>query len=151
MKIEDVLKSKFNSPQHRAIVNLRYTANLLAYIQNKQMLQFDISIPQFNILRILRGAGEQLNINEIKNRMVDKSPNTTRLLDKLVDKELINRIRCEEDKRIYFAEITPKGKELLSKIDVEFDSTSLAFIDLSDEEATIFSDLLDKLRLKYEQ
>lgn len=150
MKIDEVIKSKFNSPQHRAIVNLRYTANYLAHIQNKQMLQFDISIPQFNILRILRGAGGQLNINEIKNRMVDRSPNTTRLLDKLVEKELISRVRCEEDKRIYFAEIKTKGIELLSKIDEEFDSSSMAAIDLTDDEASVLSDLLDKLRTKYE-
>ena len=100
MKIEEVLKSKFTSSQQKAIINVRHTSNWIANIQNSYMNQFDISMAQFNILRILRGAKEALNVNTIKERMIEKSPNTTRLMDKLIEKKLIERVRCESDRRV---------------------------------------------------
>jgi DNA-binding MarR family transcriptional regulator len=110
------------------------------------MSKHDISMPQFNILRILRGAKGELSINTIKERMIEKSPNTTRLMDKLIDKELIERYRDDCDKRIIKAKITNKGLDLLAAIDVEFEDELLLINVLSNEEAEQLSNLLDKLR-----
>lgn len=148
MKIEEAIKSKFLSPQVKAIVNLRYTANYVGAIQNTFMSQYGLTMPQFNILRILRGAGEEITVNTIKDRMVEKSPNTTRLMDKLIDKGLISRTRCTEDRRVVYIKITDQGLELLAEIDKNFDDKRGMFVphNFSDEEANMLSDLLDKLR-----
>jgi MarR family transcriptional regulator, 2-MHQ and catechol-resistance regulon repressor len=114
--------------------------------QNTFMSQFDISMAQFNILRILRGAKDFLNVNTIKERMIEKSPNTTRLMDKLIEKDLIERKRCEEDRRIVYVKISEKGLDLLSKIDINFKDNFEFAEKMTEEEAEILSKLLDKLR-----
>lgn len=149
MKIEDELKVVFKTSQQKAVVNLRHTSNFLIYYQNNFMAKYDISMPQFNILRILRGAKEPLNVHTVKDRMIEKSPNTTRLMDKLIDKGLIDRLRCEEDRRVVFVTITDAGLSVLSKIDEDLDHTSLFPQSLTDEEANTLSNLLDKLRLEF--
>lgn len=149
MKIDDEIKSTFDSAQLRALVNVKYTANFLGMKQNTFMSQFSLTMPQFNILRILRGAGgEAIAVNVIKQRMVEKSPNTTRLMDKLIDKKLIVRERCSEDRRVVYVRISQDGLDLLSKIDTKFEERDpLIFTNnLTDEESNTLSDLLDKLR-----
>lgn len=106
-------------------------------------------MPQFNILRILRGAGEVLNVQTVKDRMIERSPNTTRLMDKLIDKGLIDRIRCESDRRVVYVSITKDGLALLSTIDNELDQTSLFPTSLTEKEANTLSNLLDKLRAEF--
>ena len=150
MKIEDAIHSKFTSPQLKAIVNIRYTSNFLGHYQNSFMAQYDLSMPQFNILRILRGAKGDINVNTVKERMVEKSPNTTRLMDKLIDKGLIERTRCTEDRRVVYVRITHQGLDLLREIDSHLDVNTLIRAELSDKEANLLSDLLDKVREKYE-
>ena len=147
MKIDDEIKSKFANPQIKATVNLRYTSNFLGAIQGEFMSQFGLSMAQFNILRILRGAKDSIAINTVKERMIEKSPNTTRLMDKLIDKGLISRERCSEDRRVVYVKITKDGLSLLKKIDDIFEENTDLFIpSLTDEEANLLSDLLDKLR-----
>jgi DNA-binding MarR family transcriptional regulator len=114
------------------------------------MNQYDLSMPQFNILRILRGAGEAINVNTVKDRMIEKSPNTTRLMDKLIDKGLIERTRCEDDRRVVFVKISENGLSVLSEIDKNTDINLLINAGLTDEEANTLSDLLDKTRTSYE-
>lgn len=148
MKIDDAIKSKFQSSWHRAVVNVRYTSNFFATQQSKFMAEYGLSIAQFNILRILRGAKQSISVNDVKNRMVEKSPNTTRLMDKLFDKGLINRVRCDHDRRVVFVEITESGLSLLSEIDGEINNerSLMSSSNLTDEEANQLSDLLDKMR-----
>lgn len=146
MEIGEVIKSKFQSSQQKAIINIRYTSNWMANIQNSYMSQFDISMAQFNILRILRGAKEALNVNTVKERMIEKSPNTTRLMDKLIEKGLIDRIRCEQDRRVVYVSISKTGLELLAKIDIDFNQVFLFSENLTVDEAETLSKLLDKLR-----
>ena len=147
MKIDDAIKSKFKTPQLRAAVNIRYTSNFLAGRQNAFMSQFDLTMPQFNILRILRGAGKMVSVNTVKERMVEKSPNTTRLMNKLIDKGLIERSRCKSDRRVVFVCITQKGLDLLQEIDDSGEFEKMIMPDnLTDEEAAKLSDLLDKFR-----
>ncbi|MFN5879615.1 MAG: MarR family winged helix-turn-helix transcriptional regulator [Flavobacteriales bacterium] len=150
MKIEDAIHSTFSSPQLKAIVNIRYTSNFLGHYQNSFMVQYDLSMPQFNILRILRGAKGDINVNKVKERMIEKSPNTTRLMDKLIDKGLIERTRCAEDRRVVYVKITKHGLDLLSEIDNHMDVNTLIKAELTDEEANQLSGLLDKVREKYE-
>jgi MarR family 2-MHQ and catechol resistance regulon transcriptional repressor len=149
MKIEDIIQTNFKSSQQKAIVNLRYTSNFLGNIQNNFMAQYDLTMPQFNILRILRGAKSALNVNSVKDRMVEKSPNTTRLMDKLIEKGLIERVRCNEDRRVVYVEITKKGLQLLVEIDIKLDANSIMDLNLTDQESEILSDLLDKVRASF--
>ncbi len=146
MEIGKAIQSKFISPQQKAIVNIRYTSNWMAQRQNTFMVKYDLSMAQFNILRILRGANDFLSVNTVKERMVEKSPNTTRLMDKLIEKELIERVRCEEDRRVVYVKIAEKGLELLQRIDDDCSADSLFTTALSDAEAEQLSVLLDKLR-----
>ena len=149
MKIEDIIQTKFQTPQHKAVVNIRYTSNYLGHIQNSFMAEFDLSMPQFNILRILRGAKSSISVNTIKDRMVEKSPNTTRLMDKLIEKGLIERVRCNEDRRVVYVEITDRGLNLLADIDKKFNTNSFTQLNLTNEEAEELSRLLDKVREDY--
>ena len=72
MKIEEAINTKFISQQQKAVVNIRYTSNWLSSIQNSFMKKYDLTMPQFNVLRILRGAKESINVQKIKDRMVEK-------------------------------------------------------------------------------
>ena len=110
------------------------------------MSEFGLSMAQFNILRILRGAKETISVNTVKNRMLEKSPNTTRLMDKLIEKGFITRVRCEEDRRVVYVRISDTGLELLARIDVALADDDLTTCNLSDKEANLLSDLLDKVR-----
>ncbi len=145
MKIDDVIKSRFNNENHRAVVNLRYTSNWIASQHNSHLAQFGLSLPQFNVLRILRGAKEKISVKIVKDRMIEKSPNTTRLFDKLVEKEYISRTRCEEDRRVVYLKISDLGLKVLSKIDDIFEEVNFSD-NLSENEAATLSNLLDKLR-----
>jgi DNA-binding MarR family transcriptional regulator len=147
MKIDDAIKSNIKDPHIRAAVNIRYTSNYLAGMQNQFMSPFGLTMPQFNILRILRGANDLISVNTVKDRMVEKSPNTTRLMDKLIDKGLISRERCSDDRRVVYVKITQKGLDLLSEIDASYeDHANLTNKNLTAKEAQQLSDLLDKFR-----
>ncbi|MBI2257661.1 MAG: MarR family transcriptional regulator [Flavobacteriia bacterium] len=146
MEIGKMINTRFVSSQQKAIVNIRVTSNWIAHQQNLYMSKFDLSMAQFNILRILRGAKEKLNVNTVKERMIEKSPNTTRLMDKLIEKGYIDRIRCEQDRRVVYVEINIKGLNLLEKIDFDFEQLFSFSKNLSDKEAEKLSELLDKLR-----
>jgi len=146
MDIGELIHSKFQSSFQKAVVNLRYTANFLGNIQNNFMAKYDLSIAQFNILRILRGAKGPISVNTIKERMVERSPNTTRLMDKLIEKNLIERVRCDNDRRVVYVEITKDGLEILSRIDVDPDLRLNACGSLTEAEAEQLSNLLDKMR-----
>ena len=146
MKIEDAIQSKFKSSHIKAIVNVRFTSNYISSLQNNFMARYDLTMPQFNILRILRGAGTILSVNTIKERMIEKNPNTTRLLDKLIEKGFISRARCEKDRRVVYVEITEKGLGLLKGIDEALEFETLIPKKLSEAECEQLSNLLDKLR-----
>lgn len=138
------INSKFPNNKVKAFLNIKYTANWISSKENEFFKPYGISPQQYNILRILRGAGEPIKVQTIKDRMIERAPNATRLMDKLYDKKLIARVRCEHDRRVVFINITTKGYELLNNID---DNINFDFIhNLTEEEATQLSDLLDKIR-----
>lgn len=138
------INSKFKNNRTKALINIKYTANWINSQENEFFRPYGISPQQFNILRILRGAGEAIKVQVIKDRMIERAPNATRLMDKLCDKNLIERVRCEHDRRVVFISITKDGLKLLEEIDI---NTGLDFLNkLSEEEAATLSDLLDKIR-----
>ena len=138
------IKTTFPNSKVKALLNIIYTANWISSIQNEFFKPYGISPQQYNILRILRGAGKAISVQTIKDRMLERSPNATRLMDKLIAKELINRIPCPEDRRVVHIEITIKGLQLLKDIDATFRDDLLH--NLTNEEALQLSDLLDKIR-----
>jgi MarR family transcriptional regulator, 2-MHQ and catechol-resistance regulon repressor len=138
------IKSSFKSNKVKALINIKYTSNWLSSIENIFFKPYGISPQQYNILRILRGAKERTKVQIVKDRMIERAPNATRLMDKLCDKNLIERERCEHDRRVVYVKITNQGLELLVTID---ENKNLSFLDkLSDEEAETLSNLLDKIR-----
>lgn len=138
------INSKFINNKVKALINIKYTASWLSSKENDFFKPFGISPQQYNILRILRGAKEQIKVQVVKDRMIERAPNATRLMDKLCDKDLIERERCESDRRVVYVKITDIGLELLMKIDEQRNSS---FLDkLSEEEAIELSNLLDKIR-----
>jgi len=138
------INSTFPSEHVKALINIKYTASYLDQIGASMLKPFGISEPQYNILRILKGAGEPITVNQVKERMVQKSPNTTRLMDKLCEKSLIKRSRCENDRRVVYIEILEEGEELLKEI--RFDGFDPYMKQLSTEEAMQLNLLLDKIR-----
>jgi MarR family 2-MHQ and catechol resistance regulon transcriptional repressor len=138
------IKSTFPNEHVKALINIKYTAHWLDNIGNEFMKPYKISIQQYNILRILRGAGEAVTVKTVKDRMIQKSPNSTRLMDKLCDKGFIIRTRCESDRRVVFIEISEKGLDVLNKIDISKLDNNMK--NISEEEAKTLNAILDKLR-----
>lgn len=138
------INSKFVNNKVKALINIKYTSNWLYSREIEYFKPYGISPQQYNILRILRGAGEPTKVQIIKERMIERAPNATRLMDKLCDKNLIDRSRCDHDRRVVFINISEKGLKLLSKIDSNTDVTFLN--NISEDEAKLLSDLLDKIR-----
>lgn len=138
------INSKFPNEHVKALINIKYTANWLENIGNAFLKHAKISMQQYNILRILRGAGKAVTVNTVKERMVQKSPNATRLMDKLCDKKLLERTRCENDRRVVYVKITDKGLRLLNTINIrEFDQHMNK---ITKDEAKMLNQILDKIR-----
>lgn len=118
MKIEELLKTKEMPEAKKLVLNIIVTANYLSEKLAEILKPFEISSQQFNVLRILRGQkGKPANLSTIQERMVTKMSNTTRLVDKLVDKNLCERIVCPSNRRKVEIRITPKGLDLLKELD----------------------------------
>ena len=141
----EAINSSFKDNRVKAMLNILYTANWISSHQNDFFKQFGLSPQQYNILRILRGAKAPIKVQTIKERMVERAPNLTRLTDKLCDKNLIERIPFEGDRRVVLIGITKQGLELLEKIDPQSPQLNL-LKNLNEEEANQLSDLLDKMR-----
>jgi DNA-binding MarR family transcriptional regulator len=138
------INSKFKNNRIKALLNIIYTANWINNCQNEFFKPFGISPQQYNILRILNGANEPLSVQTIKDRMLERSPNATRLMDKLCAKNYIQRLPSEHDRRVVEIKITQEGKNLLKSIPNNLNNDLLK--NISEAEAKQLSDLLDKLR-----
>lgn len=138
------INSKFENNKVKALLNIIYTANWITSCQNEFFKEYGISPQQYNILRILRGAGEPLKVQTIKDRMIERSPNATRLMDKLCSKNYIVRLPSEYDRRVVKITITNQGIDLLASIPKNLNRDLLK--NLNEEEAAQLSNLLDKMR-----
>jgi len=149
MKIEEIIKS--NSPiniEKRTVLNIMFTQNVIADAFNDILKSFDLSVEQFNVLRILRGQkGKPANMCVIQERMIAKTSNTTRLVDKLLLKDLVIREVCEENRRKMEITITEKGLKLLAELDPKIEAHETLFsTNLSSEELENLNNLLEKYR-----
>jgi len=138
------LNTIFISEHQKAFANIKFTSNWLGSIIDEKFKPYNISSQQYNILRILKGAKTPLKISVVKDRMVEKSPNTTRLMDKLFDKKLITRHRNSVDRRSVYVEITIEGLELIETINMT--DKRLEFQTLTLNEQKELNRLLDKAR-----
>ncbi len=148
MKLEEEISQKhFQNEYHKATVNLIYTYNWLVNYQITYLKPYDITIQQFNILRILRGQHPKpATIKLIKERMLDKMSDASRIVEKLRLKQLVERNICSTDRRNVDVCITGKGLELLAQLDNYSEEMNIKLASLSEEEIKNLNSLLDKLR-----
>ncbi len=148
MTIEKIIKSEFELPANRKLILSILLSNNLINDKVAEVLKpFDLSIPQFNVLRILRGQkGKPANLSTIQERMVSKMSNTTRIVDKLIAKDFVSRVVCEKNRRKVEITITKKGLDILSKIDPIINTTEEEITEnLSSSEIKLLSETLQKL------
>jgi DNA-binding MarR family transcriptional regulator len=143
---KEINQQVFRSEYQKAIINLIYTYNWMNERLNSHFQPFDITQQQFNILRILRGAGEPLSTLQIRQRMLDKMSDTSRIVDRLVKKGMVKKSVCREDRRLVDILLTDKGKKLLQSMDVMNEEMDSIFKYLSEAEARHLNTLLDKIR-----
>lgn len=150
MSIESDIKqtTPFRTPYHRVLVNLIYTTNWVTDSQTRVLKPFRLTMQQYNVLRILRGQHPNpIKVADIAERMLDKMSNASRLVDKLVIKQFVQRTECPSDRRAVDVVITDAGLELLAKLDVYLTEWGeIQRQKLTEEEATLLSQFLDRLR-----
>ncbi len=150
MSIEqDIRQEKFVNEYEKVAVNILFTSSWLYHINTQRLKPHGITPEQFNVLRILRGSQPKaLMLAEITCRMIDKSSNATRLVEKLRKKGLVKREICENNRRQVDIVITSKGLDALSEIDAESDAWTATLKTISKPEAAELNRVLDKLRSK---
>ncbi len=148
MSIETIIKSEFELPANRKLIlSILLSYNLINDKVAEALKPFDLSIPQFNVLRILRGQkGKPANLSTIQERMVSKMSNTTRIVDKLITKDFVSRVVCEKNRRKVEITITKKGLDILYKLDPIINTTEEEITEnLSSSEIELLSETLQKL------
>ena len=143
---EDINQSKFRNEYQKTGINLIYTFNWMSEQMKGLFEKHGLTSQQFNILRILRGAGQPLSTLQIRQRMLDKMSDTSRIVDRLIVKELAKKVICKSDKRLVDVSITDKGKKLLAKLDGSQDEMDAVLSNLSEADAKTLNKLLDKIR-----
>ncbi|MCH2491012.1 MAG: MarR family transcriptional regulator [Flavobacteriales bacterium] len=149
MSIEQAIKSIHKMGiTTKSVINIMYTSRYVEDAIVSKLKPYEISLQQYNVLRILRGqGGKPANLSTIQERMVDRSSNTTRLVDKLIKKGWAERCVCEHNRRKVEITITNKGLELLKDLDPITEQNNRAILhNLSEEELITLNTLLDKLR-----
>lgn len=148
MAIEDVIRQpKFESEYQKAAVNILYTSSWLYNLQAIRLKPYNITPEQFNVLRILRGRHPgALRLADIAGRMIDKSSNATRLVEKLRQKGMVSRTICESNRRQVDIHITSKGLKVLERIDKETEGWAVMLKNITKSEAIELNQILDKLR-----
>lgn len=144
---KEIQQTRFRNAHQKAAINLIYT---VGWMREKTKCVFDaedITPQQFNILRILRGSFPQpLSTLQIRERMLEKMSDTSRIVDRLIAKGLVKKLTCKSDRRLVDVIITDKGRKLLEKLDTRQDEIDGVLGNLSEKDANILSELLDKIR-----
>lgn len=148
MKLQEALKTdRFRDEQHKATLNVLYTAYWFKSHLSVVFKEYSITEEQFNVMRILKGKHpEQMCVRDIASRMLEKNSNVPRIVDRLVAKDLAKRENSREDKRETLISLTAKGIAQLEKVSKEVEKKSNEIINLSSEEADQLHNLLEKLR-----
>lgn len=137
---------QFRNEHHKATVNLLFTSNWLLECIRRFLQAEDITPQQYNILRILRGSGQPLSTLQIRDRMLDKMSDTSRIVDRLLKKELVEKKTSATDKRLVDVTISSKGIELLNRLDAENAKLDGILFGLTHDDAVLLNSLLDKMR-----
>ena len=148
MSIDDEIKGRFRNDYHRGIINLTYTVNQLNYQFLQHLKKHKLTEPQYNVLRVLRGFRSEgpVSIGFLKERMLDKNSDVSRIVDKLFEKGLVDRKENAADRRQKDVEITEKGLTYIAQMgDCEIKADTL-LQNLTLEEVQELSRLLDKIR-----
>jgi DNA-binding MarR family transcriptional regulator len=143
---KDIQQKQFRNEYQKGIVNLIFTYNWLNEKMKKVFEKQGITGQQYNILRILRGAGKPISTLQIRERMLDKMSDTSRIVDRLVLKGLAKKNICKNDKRLVDVNISSAGVKLLAILDHHEKEMDAIFGNLSDSEAKTLNKLLDKIR-----
>lgn len=149
MRIEDAIKQKnpFRTEHQRLVVNLFFTANWVQDQHKATFKPYGVTSQQYNVLRILRGQyPNPISTSDIRERMLDKMSDVSRIVERLLKKKLLTRRVCKTDKRLVDVLITEDGLALLTRMDVVMDVSDTHMQTLSEAEALQLNDLLDKLR-----
>ncbi|NJO01954.1 MAG: MarR family transcriptional regulator [Bacteroidia bacterium] len=146
---EEIHQKKFKNEYEKALINILFTGNWLNSINTRFLKKYNLSVPQYNVLRILRGQHPKpIALHNIQARMLDRMSNASRLVDKLKNREpaLVERKESQDDRRRVDIWVTPQGLEMLDIIDQEFGELYQYLDRISEEEARELNRILDKLR-----
>ncbi len=144
---DDIRSNKFDSQRSKALINLLYTANHFRDLYKVVLKKYNLLIQHFNVLRIINGRyPEPICPGEIKEVMIDKAPDLTRLVDKLVKMGLVDRCQNKVNRREIDIRISDEGRKLLSRMSEEVERMTQSEFKLTDNDAEILSDLLDQSR-----
>jgi DNA-binding MarR family transcriptional regulator len=144
---KDISQRSFRNLNQKSIINLIYTYNWVVEKIKEFLSVEDITLQQYNILRILRGSyPAPLSTLQIRDRMLDKMSDTSRIVDRLLVKGLVQKNVSKTDKRLVDVIITGEGKNLLAKLDQQNDQMDAIITGLSEEEMSVLNNLLDKIR-----
>jgi len=144
---KEIQQGKFTSSGQKAMLNILFTYGWLTERMKNILAPEDITPQQYNILRILRGSAPQpLSTLQIRERMLDRMSDTSRIVDRLLAKQLVKKVVCNKDRRLVDVTITDKGQALLKKLDVQVKRIDEILNNITPKEAETVSNLLDKLR-----
>ncbi|MEP6845051.1 MAG: MarR family transcriptional regulator [Panacibacter sp.] len=148
MRIEEAIRQKrpFRNEHHKVMVNLLYSNNWLEEKSREFLKQKNISLQQYNILRILRGAKRPLSTMQIRERMIDRMSDTSRIIARMLVKEIVEKKLNDNDKRLVDITITKKGLQMLEELDSKNHDLDAIVENLSGDEAKMLNDLLEKMR-----
>lgn len=145
---KEIQQTNFRSENHKAMVNLIFSSNWLLERIKKFLEKEDITHQQYNILRILKGSGKPLSTLQIRERMIDKMSDSSRIVERLLKKDLAHKVMCLHDKRLVDVTITNKGLSLLDRLETNIAEMDSLLAGLKAEEAQALNELLDKMREK---
>jgi MarR family transcriptional regulator, 2-MHQ and catechol-resistance regulon repressor len=144
---KEIHQEKFRSARQKAMLNILFTNGWLTEKMKNILAPEDITPQQYNILRIRRGSFPQpLSTLQIRERMLDRMSDTSRIVDRLVAKQLAKKVICSKDRRLVDVTITDKGQNLLKRLDAQINNMDSILSNISEKEAQTISNLLDKLR-----
>lgn len=145
---KEIQQTNFRSENHKAMVNLIFSSNWLLERIKRFLEKEDITHQQYNILRILKGSGKPLSTLQIRERMIDKMSDSSRIVERLLKKDLAHKVMCLHDKRLVDVTITNKGLSLLDRLETNIAEMDSLLAGLKAEEAQALNELLDKMREK---
>jgi DNA-binding MarR family transcriptional regulator len=147
MQIEKEVPANYiRNPRHKAMVNIIFTSNWIAERLKKFLEAEDITPQQYNILRILANSTAPLSTLKIREKMLDKMSDTSRIVERLLKKELVHKQLCSSDKRLVDVTLTEKGVQLLQRLGEKVEQIDSVADTLSSEDIENLNLLLDKIR-----